>query len=141
MNDLGTGAEHMGTSYLWRPNKRGQRVHIRNPETGRAYCQVENCGGGKPLDGRGAEIPPGRRLCENCIDLAGRNETDYQEPSLAVLLGERLAEAEPGLFAGTAEPKRPKRGKQMRSAHRSKGRKLKRSTLKYPRPFDDNLPW
>ncbi len=34
VNDLGTAAEHMDTSYLWRANKRGQRAHIENPETG-----------------------------------------------------------------------------------------------------------
>ena len=96
MSDLGI-AEHMATSYLWRVNKRGHRVHIRNPETGRTFCQVAN-NGGKPVDGRGAEIPDGRRLCQNCAGLAGRERTDYAEPSLAVLLGERLAETEPELF-------------------------------------------
>ena len=76
--------------YLWRDRKRGHRVHIENPETKRAYCQAENCSGGKPFDGRGTEIPAGRRLCGNCADLAGRNEADYREPDIRVLLGERL---------------------------------------------------
>ena len=126
--------------YLWRINKRGHRVHIENPETERAYCQVENCGG-RLFDGRGAEIPTGRRLCGNCTDLAGRNEIDYREPDIRVLMGERMAEVEPMLFAGTVAPKLWKRKKQARPAHRSKGRKPKRSNVKYPRPFNDDLPW
>ena len=137
-------------------NNSGSVSASRSPmstATGRTFCQVENCGG-KPFDGRGAEIPAGRRLCGNCIDLAGRERIDYQEPSLAVLMGERLAETEPELFASTMalKPERAdltssdrqmkwKRGKQVRRVHRSKGRKLKRSTVKHPRPFDDPLPW
>ena len=101
---------------------------------------MENCGG-KSFDGRGAEIPTGRRLCGNCIDLAGRNEANYQEPSLAVLLGERLADVEPELFAGTVTPEPWEQKKQVRPAGRSRGRKPKRSNVKYPRPFDDDLPW
>ena len=130
--DPATGAEHMDTSYLWRASKHGHWVHIENPETERAYCQVENCGG-KPLDGRGADIPPGRRLCKNCVGLAGRDGVDYREPNIKVLLGERLAEAEPELFAGTVAPRLWKRGKQVWPAHRSKGRKPKRSQAKYLR--------
>ena len=129
--------EHMGRAYIWRANKPSRRVHIENSETGRTFCQAENCGG-KPLDGRGAEIPTGRRLCGNCTDLVGRNEANYQEPSLAVLLGERLAEVEPELFASTAAPEPWKRGKQTRPAH---GGKPKRSNVKYARPFNDDLPW
>jgi hypothetical protein len=154
MDGLLTAAERMDTSYLWRARKSGQRVHIENPETARAYCQVENCRHGEPLDGRGAEVPTGRRLCGNCVDLAGRDKADYREPSLAVLMGERFAEDEPGLFASLVAPERErtdlissgrqskwKRGKQVRRVHRSKGRKPKRSTVKYPRPFNDDLPW
>ena len=140
VSDLGA-AERMDTSYLWRAAKRGQRVHVENPGTGQAYCQAENCSGGKAFDGRGAEIPAGRRLCGNCIDLAGRNEVDYGEPSLAVLLGERLAETEPELFTSTVAPKPWKRGKQARAVYRPRGRKPRRSTVKHPRPFDDPLPW
>ena len=140
MDDLGTNAERMDTSYLWRINKRVHRVHIENPETERAYCQAENCSG-KPFDSRGGEIPDGRRLCQNCADLAGRNEADYREPDIRVLLGERLAETEPVLFANTVAPEPWKRKKQVRSAHRSRGRKTKRSNVKYPRPFNDALPW
>ena len=154
MNDLGTNVEHMEKLYLWRVRKHGQRVHIENPETERAYCQVENCRHGEPLDGRGAEAPAGRRLCGNCIDLAGRDKADYREPDIRVLMGERLAEVEPDLFASTVapEPERTdltsfhdgtkwKRAKQVRPAHRSKRFKLKRSNMKHPRPFDDDLPW
>ena len=141
MNDLGTDAEHMDRLYLWRANKRGQRIHIENPLTGRAYCQAENCSGGKSFDGKGLEIPSGRQLCGNCIDLAGRNEADYQEPSLAVLIDERLVETEPGLFVGTVAPEPWRRGKQMRPARRSKGSKPKRSTVKHAEPFNDDLPW
>ncbi len=126
--------------YLWRASKRGHRVHIENPETERAYCQVENCGG-KPLDGRGAEVPAGRRICGNCIDLAGRNETDYRELSLAVLMGERLAETEPELFASAEAPKPRERKQPAQPVSRPKGRKPKRSNVKYSRPFDDDLPW
>ena len=152
MDDLGTNAERMDRQYLWRINKRGHRVHILDSETGRTHCQVENCGG-KPFDGKGAEIPDGRRLCQNCPDLAGRNEANYGEPSLAVLMGERLAEVEPELFAGTVAPKperanKPlpasgkkwKRAKQARPAYRPKGIKPKRSNVKYHMPFNDDLP-
>ena len=109
-------------------------------ETGRTFCQVENCGG-KPFDGRGPGIPDGRRLCQNCADLAGRERTDYREPSLAVLMGERLAETESELYAGTIAPKPWKRGKQARPARRLKGRRPKCSKAKYSRPFDDPVPW
>ncbi len=248
MSDL----EHMDRSYLWQTSKRGRRVHLENPATGRTHCQVENSGG-KPLDGRGPEIPAGRRLCQNCADLAGRGKAGhqdsdslasavtpkpwkltasdgrqksnvgspittpravtpgnqmvrqrglhggtygpaskgktftpdeiaayaqehggavsprpvkravrqivdggkYKEPSLAVLMGERLAETEPELFDGIMAPgpaaradrtfpaggKKWKRAKQVRRVYRSKGRKPKRSAVKDPRPFDDDLPW
>ena len=155
MNDPATGAGHMDTSYLWRAAKLGQRVHIQNPKTGQAYCQAENCSSGKPFDGRGPGIPDGRRLCQNCADLANRSATDYREPSLAVLMGERIAETEPGLFGSTVAlrpagrarlllptvGKKWKRGKQGRPVNRSKGRKPKRGNVKHPRPFDDPLPW
>ena len=139
---------HMDRRYLWRANKASRRVHIENPETERAYCQVENCGG-KPFDGRGAGIPLGRRVCRNCTDLAERDEADYREPSLAVLMGERLAEEGSGKFnagvpfggASTIASKPWKRKKQVRPANRLKGRRPKRSNVKYPRPFDDDLPW
>ena len=140
MSDLGTNAEHVDRRYLWRVRKRGHRVHIENLETERAYCQVENCGG-RPLDGRGTEIPPGRRLCGNCVDLTGRNETDYREPDIRVLLGERMAEVEPMLFASTVAPKPWKRKKQAWPARRSKGRKARRGEAKHPRPLNDDLPW
>ena len=136
VSDLG----HMDRLYLWREGKRGRRVHIENPGTERAYCQIENCSGGRALDGRGAEVPAGRRICGNCVDLMGRNEADYREPSLAVLLGERTAEAEPELFTSTVMSKPSKREKPARPAH-TRSRKLRRSTVKYPRPFDDDLPW
>ena len=139
--------------YLWRAGKSSRRIHILDSETGRTFCQVENCGG-RALDGRGVDIPAGRRVCGNCIDLAGRNEADYQEPSLAVLLGERLVETEPELSTGLVapEPERTdltssdrqakwKRGKQARRTHKSKWGKPKRSTVKYSKPFDDDLPW
>ncbi len=135
MSDL----EHMDRLYLWRASKRGQRVHIENPETGRAYCQVENCGG-RVLDGKGTEIPAGRRLCGNCADLAGRNKTGYREPDIRVLMGERLVGIEPELFASNVAPEPWKRGKQVRPVH-TRGRKFRRSTVKYPKPFDDDLPW
>ncbi len=141
MNDLGTDVEHMGRLYLWRASKRSQRVHVENPETVRAHCQAENCSGGELFDGKGAEIPPGRRLCGNCTDLAGRGKTDYREPDIRVLLGERLAEVEPMLFASTVAPRSGTREKQARPAHRSKGRQPKRSNVKYLRPFNDDLPW
>ena len=154
MNDLGAGAESMDQSYLWRVTKRGQRAHILNPETGRAHCQAENCTGGRAFDGRGTGIPDGRRLCGNCIDLAGRLEPNYAEPDVRVLLGEKLAEVEPELFAGLVAPapeqtnltsshraKKWKQGKQARRGHRSKWGKPKRSNVKYSRPFDDDLPW
>ena len=149
MDDLGTDAEHMDRLYLWRAGKHGHRVHIQNAGTERTYCQVENCGG-KPFDGRGAEIPSGRRLCGNCTDLAGRDtvknlragifksEADYREPSLAVLLGEQMAETEPELFVGTASSRTRARKKQVRPAHSGKPR---RNEAKYPRPFNDDLPW
>ena len=142
-------AEHMGTSYLWRSRKSGHRVHIENPETARAYCQVEHCRHGEPLDGRGAEVPTGRRLCGNCVDLAERDRADYREPDVRVLMGERLAEEgddkwgvnAPFRGARIVAPKPWKRKKQARPAHRSRSRKPKRSTVKHLRPFNDDLPW
>ena len=144
---------HMDRRYLWRANKASRRVHILNPGTDRAFCQTEN-GGGRPLDGRGAEVPVGRRVCGNCIDLAGQDEAGYQEPDVRVLMGERLPEVEPELFSSTVapEPKQtdltsdrvPKFTRARRSArraNRSKGRKPRRSTAKYTKPFDDDLPW
>ncbi len=137
--------------YLWRAGRANRRVHIENPETERAYCQVEN-NGGKPFDGSGAEIPAGRRLCQNCADLAGRNEVDYREPDVRVLLGERLPDAKPELAyegggkcaasdtfgcAGTVAPEQPKRGKRV---NRSKVHRPKRSNVKYHMPFNDDLP-
>ena len=157
----------MDRSYLWRASKTSRRVHILDSETGRTYCQVENCGG-KAFDGKGAEVPAGRRLCRNCIDLTRREKADYREPSLAVLLGERIAETEPELAyegggkwsvdgsfghasAVVSKPERtdltsnrvPKltRGEQAQPVNRSRGRKPKRSNVKHPRPFNDDLPW
>ena len=75
--------------YLWQASKSSRRVHILNPGTDRTFCQTEN-GGGKALDGRGAAVPAGRRICKNCTDLAGRDEVDYREPDVRVLMGERL---------------------------------------------------
>ncbi len=125
--------------YLWRISKRGHRVHIENLRTGRAHCQVENCGG-RPFDGKGAEVPAGRRVCENCADLAGRDEIDYREPDVRVLLGERLAETEPEFFPSAVAPKPWKRKQPAQPIHRPKGRKPKRSNAKYPKPFNDSLP-
>lgn len=141
VSDLGTNAKHMDGLYLWRVRKRGQRIHIENPETKRAYCQVKNCSGGKPLDGRGAEIPAGRRVCGNCIDLVGREKDDYQEPSLAVLMGERMVDVEPELFASAVAPKPRERKKPTRPSNGSNVRKPKRSNVKYLNPFNDDLPW
>ncbi len=141
--------ERMDRLYLWRASKPGQRVHIQNPETGWAHCQAENCSSGKPFDGRGAEVPPARRLCGNCIDLAGRNEADYREPRLAVLMGERITEMKSDLFVSTGAPKPWKRVEQTRPAALLKSppkmvrvpSKPKRGNVKYPKPFDDPLPW
>ena len=139
MDDLWPNTERTDGPYIWRAGKRGRRVHILNLETSRTFCQIEN-GGGKPLDGQGAEIPAGRRLCQNCVVLARQIEVNYREPSLAVLMGERLAETEPELFVGTVAPEPWKRKKLARPVNRSKKRKPKRSTVKHPRPFDDDLP-
>ena len=133
--------ERMDRRYLWRARKRGHRVHIENPETERAYCQAENCSGGKLFDGKGAEVPSGRRICGNCTDLAKRDRADYPEPILAVLMGERIAEAEPESLASPSPPKPWKWGNQAAPSYRPRGREPKRSTVKHPRPFDDPLPW
>ena len=140
MSDMETNAEPTDRRYLWRTTKPSRRVHIENPETGRTFCQIENCNG-RPLDGKGAEVPAGRRVCGNCIDLADRNEADYREPDIRVLMGERLADVEPEFFVSGAVPEPRKRKTQARPANRSKGSRPKRSTVKYPRPFDDDLPW
>ncbi len=47
----------------------------------------------------------------------------------------------PELFASTVAPGSWKRKKQAWPTHISKGRRPKRSNVKYPRPFDDDLPW
>ena len=139
VSDPRASIERAGYLYLWRIRKRTARVHIENPKTGRAHCQAENCGG-KAFDGKGAEIPPGRRLCLNCADLAGRIETDCQEPDVRVLMGERLP-ALPNVPLAAHSPKPLQRRKQARPAHRSKGHRPKRSNVKYHKPFDDPLPW
>ena len=87
-------------TFIWITGKSSRRAHIMNPETERTYCQTENVRRTKPLDGKGPEKPPGRRLCGNCLDLIERNESNFQEPSLGVLLGERLAEEGPDLGPG-----------------------------------------
>ena len=64
-----------------------------------------------------------------------------------MLLGERLAETESELFTSGAvldlglSDVRPERREQARPVNRPKRCKPKRSNVKYPRPFDDNLPW
>ena len=72
-----------------------------------------------------------------------------------MLMGERLAETEPELFTSAVEAKpaeradltspdrqlKWKRAKRARSAHGPRGRKPKRSNVKYARPFNDDLPW
>lgn len=121
--------------YLWQTRKLNRRVHIENPETSRAFCQAENCRGGKAFDGRGAAIPAGRRLCGNCADLTSRDEAAYREPDLRVLMGERLADDDP-----PTAPPRVCRKRTQRSS-RPEGRKPKRSTVKHHRPFDDPIPW
>ncbi len=126
--------------YLWRIRKRTYRVHIENPETERAFCQVEKCGG-KTFDGRGETAPPGREICRNCLDLAERPVADYREPDVRVLMGERLAEVEPELFASIETSGPWKRHTRMPQGRRAKGHKAKRSKVKYERPFDDPLPW
>ncbi len=141
MQDHGkAGSAMTDRQYLWRASKRGHRVHIENPETGRAYCQAEKCGGGRPFDGRGEEVPAGRRVCGNCIGLAEQDKTDYREPDLRVRMGERLAEVEPELFASTVAPKPQEHKRPTRPVSRPKGRKPKRSNVKYARPFNDDLP-
>ena len=80
-------------------------------------------------------------MCGNCADLVGRDKTDYREPDIRVLLGERMAEVEPMLFPSTVVPEPRKRKKQARRVNRSKGQKIKRSKTKYPLPFNDALPW
>ena len=135
-------------AYLWRVSKSGHRVHIENSETGQARCQAENASGGKPFDGRGAEVPAGRRLCRNCIDLVGQAKTDYREPDIRVLLGERLADVEPSL-GDSAEAAKPWKWRKQAAPAAPKthftmkrvSRKPKRSNVKYARPFDDDLPW
>ncbi len=153
MSEPGTDMDHTDRLYLWRANKGKQRVHIEDLTTGRTHCQTENVGG-RPLDGRSAKVPTGRRLCQNCTDLEGRDESSYAEPDVRVLLGERMVEAEPELFASTMAPKpertdltysdhrkKWKRGKQARRVNRPRQRKPGRSTVKHDRPFDDDLPW
>ena len=51
----------------------------------------------RAFDSEGTAKPPGREVCNNCLDLIERNETDFQEPNLAIILGERLAEEGPDL--------------------------------------------
>lgn len=87
-------------TFIWITGKSSRKAHIMNPETERTFCQTENVRRKKPLDGKGPEKPPGRRVCNNCLDLIERNESNFQEPSLGVLLGERLAEEGPDLGPG-----------------------------------------
>ncbi len=135
-------------TFIWITGKSSRKAHIMNPKTERTYCQTENVRRKKPLDGKGPEKPPGRRACKNCLDLAERGVADYREPSLAVLMGERLVEEGlghaadasegPGLFDTTPKPR--ERERLPRVVRCPEGRKPKRSKIKYDRPFNDDLP-
>ena len=127
-------------TFIWITGKSSRRVHVMNPRTEQTFCQTENVRRKKPLDGKGPEKPPGRRLCNNCLDLIERNGTNFQEPSLGVLLGERLTEEGPDLFTINVVPEPKKRQRQVRPVHQPKGQKPKRSKIKYDRPFNDDLP-
>ena len=102
-------AEHSRT-YRWERRRPGRRVHVLNPETGHVWCKLENMQRKRAFDSEGTAKPPGRKTCKNCLDLAERAagghpknngqpvySSEYQEPSLGVLLGERLAEEGPDL--------------------------------------------
>ena len=124
-------------TYRWEGRRPGRRVHVLNPETGRVWCKLENMKRKRAFDSEGTALPLGRRVCANCISLEGRDVTDYREPSLGVLPGERLAEEGPDLFTYVAAPK-PRKWK--RPARSADGQKPKRSKVKYATPFNDDLP-
>ncbi len=139
-------------TYRWERRRPGRRVHVLNPETGHVWCKLENMQRKRAFDSEGTAKPPGRKTCKNCLDLAEREagghpknngqpvySSEYQEPSLAVLLGERLAEEGPDLFVTV--PKAGKRERQARITRCPKGHRLKHSKVKYVKPFDDPLPW
>jgi hypothetical protein len=57
----------------------GTRIyHIRNPETGRSYCQCENNATWSLHPEK--KIPPGRRPCKQCADLQARGKTKPNPP-------------------------------------------------------------
>ena len=125
-------------TYRWEGRRPGRRVHILNPAMGKTWCKLENMQRKRAFDSEGTALPPERKICRNCLDLEGRNETDFQEPNIKVFLGERLAGVELDLFAPVVEPKKRKR--QTRIIRHPKERKAKCSKVKYPRPFNDDLP-
>ena len=106
-----------GRVYQWEGRRPGRRVHISNPETGRVWCKLENMQRKRAFDSEGTAFPPGRMVCKNCTDLEERNEPDFQEPNIKVLLGERIVGIELDLFVDAPEPK--KRKKQTRVVRNS----------------------
>jgi hypothetical protein len=61
-----------------------KKAHIINEDTGRTWCQIENTG--MKLTQSRLEAPGDRPVCKNCVNV--KNDT---EPSLAVLMGERVS--------------------------------------------------
>ena len=134
--------------YRWEGRRPGRKTHILNPATGKTWCQLENMQRKRALDSEGTALPPSRQTCKNCRDLAERGVADYREPSLAVLMGERLDEEGLGHAADASEgaglfdtaPKPRERERLPRVVRCPEGRKPKRSKVKHARPFDDPLP-
>ncbi len=125
-------------TYRWEGRRPGRKVHVLNSGTGRVWCKLENMQRKRAFDSEGTALPPGRKTCKNCLDLAERGVADYREPDVRVLIGERLAEEGPDLFAIAPKPR--KLGRQARPARRAKGHKPKHSKVKHVRTFNDDLP-
>ena len=53
-------------TYLWNRRKKSKRVHITGTND-KSLCQIENSR--TRLNGRGSQIPVGRKLCANCKSL------------------------------------------------------------------------
>lgn len=77
--------------YAWRENQKKRPQHILDVD-GRTLCQIENIKRRKKFRPftRQSETPsPNLPVCRNCQSIAAQN--DAREPSLSVLMGERIA--------------------------------------------------
>ena len=81
--------------YCWNPKKHKARFHLRNDDTERTFCQIENSTAWKNVTIFSDKKPKNRKFCGNCRYLSERGYVEpksrrYQEPQLATLMGEKI---------------------------------------------------